>query len=114
MRKLVVTAEGPVYVDLTPEEVAAREAEEAAWVPPSSVPKSVTPYQARIALLDAGLLPTVEALMADQNTPQSAKIAWEYAVEIQRQSSFIATLAPALNLTSEQIDALFVAAAQVT
>lgn len=74
---------------------------------------SVSPYQARVALYNAGLMPAVEALMADPGTDPLAKIAWEYATAIERQSPFIAALAPALSLSDEQVDALFAAAAAV-
>jgi hypothetical protein len=41
MKKLVITAEGAAYVDLTPEEIAERQAEEAAHTPdPSAVLKA--------------------------------------------------------------------------
>ncbi len=95
----------------TSEQRAAAQALVNSYVP---VPQSVSPYQARIALLNAGYLSAVEALMADTETDPAAKIAWEYATVWQRDSAFIATLGPALGLTSEQVDALFVAASQVT
>lgn len=79
--------------------------------PPPLVPTSVTPYQARMALLNAGLLDQVTTLMSDPATPKGAVIAWEYATSWERNSAFIATLAPILNLTDAQVDALFVAAA---
>lgn len=82
--------------------------------PVAIVPASVTPYQARIALLNVNLLAPVEALMADPETDQAAKIAWEYATTIERHSAFIAALEPALGLTEEQVDALFIAAAAVS
>jgi hypothetical protein len=81
---------------------------------PNFVPPEVSPYQARIALLQAGLLASVEALMADPNTPQAARLAWEYATIVQRQSPFISTLGSTLGLTETQIDDLFCAAAQIT
>lgn len=84
-----------------------------AWLSKPRVPASVTPYQARIALLGAGLLDQVNTLMADPNTPQAAKIAWEYATTWERSSAFIGQLGPLLNLTDAQIDDLFVAAAAV-
>jgi hypothetical protein len=77
------------------------------------VPASVTPYQARIALLNVELLATVDALMADPETDQAARIAWEYATSIERQSPFIEALAPALGLTEQQIDDLFITAAAI-
>ena len=92
----------------------AKIAYEASLIPdPNAVPEKVTPYQARIALLQAGYLASVEAMMADPNTPTAAKIAWEYATIWERQSAFIATLGPALGLTEGQIDDLFRAASLV-
>jgi hypothetical protein len=81
--------------------------------PPPAIPSVVTPYQARVALLTAGYMPQVEALMADPNVDPNAKIAWEYASGFYRDSPFISTLGAALGLTSEQIDVLFIAASQV-
>lgn len=99
----------PIYAALT-----AAAVEIAPYVePPAAVPREVTAYQARIALLDAGLLGDVEALMGSLEVTPAAKIAWEYATVWLRDSVFIAELAPALGLTSEQIDALFIAAADV-
>jgi hypothetical protein len=46
-------------------------------------------------------------------TDQAARVAWEYATVIERQSPFIAALAPAFDLSEAQIDALFTAAAAV-
>lgn len=81
--------------------------------PVAVVPRSVSPYQARMALLNAGRLDDVEALMASPETNPSAKIAWEYATTWERNSAFIAALAPGLGLTEQQVDDLFVAAANL-
>ncbi len=81
--------------------------------PTQLIPTSVSPYQARVALTRAGLFDAVEAIMANESTPAEAKIAWEYAVVFDRHSTFIATLAPALGLTEQQIDELFVLAATI-
>lgn len=104
-------------VPFTPEEEAeadAREAavlaEQAAAAAQARATRKVSPYQARIALLNAGYLGAVETLMADPNTPQAAKIAWEYATEVRRNSPFIASLGAGLGLTEAQIDGLFDAA----
>ena len=75
------------------------------------VPQRVTPYQARVALLQAGLLPQVEAMVTQAGG--AVLIAWEYATVIERGSPFIAQLVGGLGLTDEQVDALFVAAAGV-
>ena len=74
-----------------------------------AVPTQVTMRQARLALLGAGLLDTVEtAIMA---AGPAAKIEWEYAQEVQRASGLVPAMAIALGMTEAQIDALFVTAA---
>lgn len=86
----------------------------AAYVaPPPTVPQVVSPYQARVALLNAGLLDQLTTLMADPSTPQAAKIAWEYATEWDRSSDFILSLGPSLGLSEADIDNLFIAASKV-
>jgi len=81
-------------------------------VPLAPVPEVVSPRQARLALLGIGLLDTVETALKALPGPQgrAALIDWEYATEVQRHSPLIAALAPALGLTSEQVDDLFRAA----
>lgn len=76
-----------------------------------AAPRSVSMRQARLALLGAGLLDDVEALIADES--QAVKIEWEYATDIWRDRDLVNTLGPALGLTEEQIDALFTAAAAI-
>jgi hypothetical protein len=80
------------------------------FTPP--IPTAVTMRQARLALLAAGLLPSVDTTIAALPEPQksAAKIEWEYSQEVQRHNGFVSVLAPALGLSDEQIDALFVAA----
>lgn len=85
-------------------------AEVAAFLnPPAPLPSTVTPRQARLALFAAGLLDVVEA--AVNRAGGETQITWEYATEINRTDPLIATLADALGLKSDQIDALFVTAA---
>lgn len=82
--------------------------------PPSPVvPAAVTMRQARLALLGAGLLDDVEAAIAALPSQQkeAARIEWEYSQEVQRHNGFVSVLAPALGMTDEQTDALFLAAA---
>ena len=73
------------------------------------VPESVTPRQARLALLGAGLLDAVNAAVAAAGT--QAQIDWDYALEIKRSNPLIASMAAGLGLTSAQIDDLFRTAA---
>ena len=80
------------------------------------VPSAVTPRQARLALLGAGLLAQVEAGLAaipDPAQRQAAQIEWEYATTVVRDSQWVRTLGASLNLTSAQLDALFIAAAKL-
>lgn len=84
------------------------------YVPkPVPLPSAVTMRQARLALLGAGLLPSVDAAIASMPSPQreAAKIEWEYSQEVQRHNGFVSVLGPMLGLTGAQIDALFIGAA---
>lgn len=92
--------------DATPEQVAERRA--------ALVPRAVTMRQARLALMGAGKLATVEAAINALSEPArtAARIEWDYSGEVQRHHGLVASLAPALGLSDEQVDALFVAAAQ--
>ncbi len=76
--------------------------------PPTPVPTSVTMRQARLALLAAGLLDSVETAITAAGV--AAKIEWDYATEVQRSSGLVPAMATALGMTEAQIDALFVAA----
>lgn len=79
------------------------------------VPAAVTMRQARLALLGAGALAGVDAAInaMPEPTRSAAKIEWEYSQEVQRHNGFVAALGPALGMTNEQIDALFIAAAKL-
>ena len=80
---------------------------------PPLVPESVSMRQARLALLAAGLLDTVDAAIAAMEgaAGQAARIAWEYATEISRANPLFAALTAQLGLTAEHLDALFITAA---
>ncbi len=79
------------------------------------VPAEVTMRQARLALLAAGLLDDVEAAIAGMDEPAktAAQIEWEYSNALQRDNALVSVLGPALGLSSNQIDDLFRAAAQL-
>lgn len=81
-------------------------------LPDQSVTK-VTMRQARLALLGAGLLPTVDAAIAAMSGPtgDAARIEWEYATTLERDWPLVSALADTLGLTDEQLDALFIQAA---
>jgi hypothetical protein len=84
----------------------------AEWVAaPPAVPQSVTPLQARKALIAAGILGTVETWIQDQS--EDVRVAWEYASIVERDDPVIAAAATALDMTDAEVDALFIAAAQI-
>lgn len=80
---------------------------------PPAIPAKVTMRQARLALLAAGLLPQVDAAVAaiPGAAGDAARIEWEYALTVERDSPLVASLAAALSLTPTQLDALFAQAA---
>ena len=77
------------------------------------VPQVVSRFQARAALHLAGLLETVEAMMAAPETPALAKLAWADAQEFKRTSPTVLSLAASLGLTEAQLDELFTTAAGI-
>lgn len=78
----------------------------------SPVPSSVSARQARLALLGAGLLANAEQALAAMEGVQgeAARIEWEYASAIERDSPLVLALSQVLGLTGEQVDDLFRAA----
>lgn len=92
----------------TPEEIAAREARLAAM---QGVPKSVTPRQVRLLLLQQNLLSSVEQTMAAAD--EATRITWEYALEFRRDDPLLNQLATDMGLTDAQIDQFFIAASQL-
>lgn len=90
--------------------------EDGCWVtPPLPVPQSVTMRQARQAMLSAGILAQVDALIAAMpgDEGESARIDWDHAREVKRDWPLIGALGPQMGLTDQQIDDLFVYAATV-
>ncbi len=94
-----------VVTDLSPEEIASALAQ---W----RATAIVTRFQARAALLHAGLLTSVEAAVSGADA--FTQLAWSEALNFERGSPTIAALASALGLTDEQIDGLFRTAATIT
>jgi hypothetical protein len=85
--------------------------------PPASIvaPSSITPRQARLALLAADLLDAVESAFAKLPAQQrkAAQIEWQYASAIKRNSPLVSQFGPLLGLTEVQIDELFVSGSQL-
>jgi hypothetical protein len=73
----------------------------------------VTPFQAKAALLDAGLLGDIETLIADPATDRKVVLAWNNVQNFERLSPMITGIATALGWSNEQLDALFEAASQI-
>jgi hypothetical protein len=78
-----------------------------------NVPQEVTMRQAKLALLQYGLLQQVDTAIA--NMPgvqgQAARIEWEYAATVKRNAPLLGQIASAFGLTDEQLDNLFILAA---
>ena len=72
-------------------------------------PQTVTMRQARLALLQAGLLD--KATKAVAGAGPAAQIEWEYSSDVGRNAALVQALSGALGLTDEQLDGLFVVAA---
>lgn len=84
------------------------------WVmgePPPAVPRTITPRQCRIMLAQQGLLSQVESAIAQMD--EATKITWEYAIEFRRDDHLLAAMATSLDLTDEQVDQMFIAAAAI-
>ena len=73
---------------------------------------TITPLQAKIALHRAGLLSTVEGMIAQSGV--ETQLAWSAANDFERSSTLLNGMAQAIGLTSEQLDALFLSASQIT
>lgn len=84
------------------------------YVPPPApepqIPNSITARQARLALHSIGQLANVQTAIASlpAGEKEVAEIEWEYASSIERNHSFVDSLAGALGLTETEIDELFI------
>lgn len=79
---------------------------------PSKV-QTVTMRQARLALLAAGKLSAVNAAIAAMagGPGEAARIEWEFASDVRKDSPLIAGLVAGLGLSPDELDALFEQAA---
>lgn len=98
-------------------------AEYQVWIAAGNSPRPIDPpaptkiiyvsmRQSRLALLGAGLLASVNAAIAAMPgvEGEAARIEWEYATEVRRESSLVVGLSAALGLTGAQMDDLFLSA----
>jgi hypothetical protein len=98
---------GSVWTDLAD----SAEARAACGWTEADVPHQVAMVQARLALRDAGLLAAVDAFVAGQT--EEVRIAWGTSAVVRRDAPLLAAAAGAMGLTTDQLDALFFAAAAV-
>lgn len=90
---------------------------QAEWVPlpppPPPIITSVTMRQARLALLQQGLLTQVNNAVASMPGVQgdAARIEWEFSSTVERNRPLVQSLAASLGLTSQELDGLFAFAA---
>ena len=75
------------------------------------VPQQVTMRQARLALLSAGLLDDVEAVISAAG--RAAQLEWEYAAVVDRSNPAVAAMQQQQGMTDAQIDDLFREAAKL-
>lgn len=82
------------------------------FIPPVYVPQQVTMRQARLALLDTGLLDTVEAALNSLPEPTKTRslIEWNHGSTVERNSALVVQMANALGLDPTQVDNLFIQA----
>lgn len=79
----------------------------------SVVPQVVSSFQAKAALMQAGLYDAINAALTSADAPPLARLAWETAREFERASPTVAGIGAQFGLTDAQLDALFIAAAQI-
>lgn len=113
-----VTPDDPLFTDAqasgadAPFEPIAPEPTEAENLAAWRETAKVSRFQARAALFAAGKLDAVDAAVAAAGG--LAAIAWADASEFRRTSPTIAALAAGAGLTDADLDALFIAAEQIT
>lgn len=82
--------------------------------PPPPIPQTVTRFQARVALVQAGHFDTIDTYIATLPKTDVKRLAWENAAEWERTSPTLNALAVMLGLTSAQVDELFIAASKIS
>lgn len=78
-----------------------------------NVPQEVSMRQAKLALLQFGILQQVNTAIASMPGVQgeAARIEWEYATAVKRNAPLVTQIAGAFGLSDEQLDNLFILAA---
>lgn len=78
-----------------------------------NIPQEVSMRQAKLALLQFGILQQVNTAISSMPGVQgeAARIEWEYATAVKRNAPLVTQIAAAFGLTDEQLDNLFILAA---
>ena len=79
--------------------------------PVNSIPSIISMRQARLALLQAGLLASVN--LAISSGSEADKIEWEYAADVDRNSPLVQNMKAGLSLSDADLDNLFTLAASL-
>ena len=77
---------------------------------PEPIPQVITMRQARLYLLNLGLLDEVEVIVSKNKAWQ---IEWEYANEVLRTNQLISALQQNLNLSDIDVDTMFIEASKL-
>jgi len=82
---------------------------------PSEVPQVVSMAQLRLALIDSGQLSGFDTALKALPVNQKEKVlaVWEYAPTVHRAGKFVAMLMAKFNITKQQMDNVFTAAAAI-
>ncbi|EFC32469.1 TPA: hypothetical protein RTG46_001394 [Campylobacter jejuni] len=74
----------------------------------NGIPRKITIRQAKLALLEAGLLDDIEVMI--QSADKSIQINWEYATEFERKNELILFFQQQTKLSDAFVDELFIKA----
>ena len=80
-----------------------------AYIKETMTPTVVTMRQARLALLDIGMLDVVQGAI-EQSGDQSMKVEWEYAIEVRRDWNSLIAMTESMGMTSDELDDIFILA----
>lgn len=85
-------------------------------ITPAVIPESVTMRQARLMLLQQGMLDAVETAIGaveDDATRKAIQIEWEYALDLRRDWPALQMITQAMGIDGQQLDTLFIDAAKL-
>lgn len=101
------TSGAVTVIEMTPEEIEDIKANS----PPPALPSCVSARQFKLQLLEAGLLDLVDAWVSAQS--RDVQIAYEYSGTFIKDNPVMMAGFAALGFVPQQIDAFFIAAAQL-